>query len=70
MEGAKSAHFCSMCGPHFRSMKITKTLENMLHKTESMRMQLLNKDCVIRLRSFSTAEQKFILNHDEWSRLG
>jgi radical SAM ThiC family protein len=24
MEGAKSAHFCSMCGPHFCSMKITK----------------------------------------------
>ncbi len=23
-EGAKSAHFCSMCGPHFRSMKITE----------------------------------------------
>jgi len=24
MEGAKSAHFCSMCGPHFCSMKITE----------------------------------------------
>jgi phosphomethylpyrimidine synthase len=24
-EGAKTAHFCSMCGPHFCSMKITKT---------------------------------------------
>ena len=23
-EGAKSAHFCSMCGPHFCSMKITE----------------------------------------------
>ncbi|HLO68049.1 MAG TPA: phosphomethylpyrimidine synthase ThiC [Holophaga sp.] len=23
-EGAKSAHFCSMCGPHFCSMKITQ----------------------------------------------
>jgi phosphomethylpyrimidine synthase len=22
-EGAKSAHFCSMCGPHFCSMKIS-----------------------------------------------
>ncbi|HUP65981.1 MAG TPA: phosphomethylpyrimidine synthase ThiC, partial [Thermoanaerobaculia bacterium] len=22
-EGAKVAHFCSMCGPHFCSMKIT-----------------------------------------------
>src|SRR6202044_1514005 len=25
-EGAKSAHFCSMCGPHFCSMKITETV--------------------------------------------
>jgi phosphomethylpyrimidine synthase len=24
MEGAKSAHFCSMCGPHFCSMRITE----------------------------------------------
>jgi len=23
-EGAKLAHFCSMCGPHFCSMKITE----------------------------------------------
>jgi phosphomethylpyrimidine synthase len=23
-EGAKTAHFCSMCGPHFCSMKITQ----------------------------------------------
>ncbi|CAG0987608.1 partial Phosphomethylpyrimidine synthase, partial [Anaerolineae bacterium] len=23
-EGAKLAHFCSMCGPHFCSMKITQ----------------------------------------------
>ena len=25
-EGAKTAHFCSMCGPHFRSMKITEAV--------------------------------------------
>jgi phosphomethylpyrimidine synthase len=24
VEGAKTAHFCSMCGPHFCSMKITE----------------------------------------------
>jgi len=23
-EGAKTAHFCCMCGPHFCSMKITE----------------------------------------------
>lgn len=27
-EGAKMAHFCSMCGPHFCSMKITEDVRN------------------------------------------
>ena len=27
-EGAKQAHFCSMCGPHFCSMKITKDVRD------------------------------------------
>ncbi|HJM57710.1 MAG: phosphomethylpyrimidine synthase [Planctomycetes bacterium] len=27
-EGAKVAHFCSMCGPHFCSMKITEDVRN------------------------------------------
>ncbi len=27
-EGAKSAHFCSMCGPHFCSMKLTQDVRN------------------------------------------
>lgn len=27
-EGAKVAHFCSMCGPHFCSMKITQDVRN------------------------------------------
>ena len=27
-EGAKSAHFCSMCGPHFCSMKITQEVRD------------------------------------------
>jgi len=27
-EGAKSAHFCSMCGPHFCSMKITQDVRD------------------------------------------
>ncbi len=28
-DGAKSAHFCSMCGPHFCSMKITDDVRNL-----------------------------------------
>ena len=27
-DGAKSAHFCSMCGPHFCSMKITQDVRD------------------------------------------
>jgi len=27
-EGAKQAHFCSMCGPHFCSMKISQDVRD------------------------------------------
>ncbi|MDI1243602.1 MAG: phosphomethylpyrimidine synthase ThiC [bacterium] len=30
-EGAKLAHFCSMCGPHFCSMKITQDVRDYAH---------------------------------------
>src|SRR5439155_13181378 len=41
MEGAKSAHFCSMCGPHFCSMKITEVVrkyaaENAIDESRSI----------------------------------
>jgi phosphomethylpyrimidine synthase len=31
-EGAKTAHFCSMCGPKFRSMKITQEVRDFAAK--------------------------------------
>jgi phosphomethylpyrimidine synthase len=31
-EGAKTAHFCSMCGPHFCSMKITQDIRDYAEK--------------------------------------
>ena len=31
-EGAKVAHFCSMCGPHFCSMKITQDVRDYVEK--------------------------------------
>ncbi|HEY7744498.1 MAG TPA: phosphomethylpyrimidine synthase ThiC, partial [Burkholderiales bacterium] len=31
-EGAKLAHFCSMCGPHFCSMKITQDVREYAEK--------------------------------------
>ncbi|MDQ1559045.1 MAG: phosphomethylpyrimidine synthase [Pyrinomonadaceae bacterium] len=33
-EGAKLAHFCSMCGPHFCSMKITQEVRDFAAKKE------------------------------------
>ncbi|HWX16390.1 MAG TPA: phosphomethylpyrimidine synthase ThiC [Chthoniobacterales bacterium] len=33
-EGAKSAHFCSMCGPHFCSMKITEDVRKFAAQQE------------------------------------
>ncbi len=34
-EGAKVAHFCSMCGPHFCSMKITQDIREYAEKEEA-----------------------------------
>ena len=47
-EGAKSAHFCSMCGPHFCSMKITEdvrkyALEQGLAEEEALARGLAEK---------------------------
>jgi phosphomethylpyrimidine synthase len=47
-EGAKSAHFCSMCGPHFCSMKITEDVrkyaaEQGVAEEEALKMGLAEK---------------------------
>ncbi len=47
-EGAKSAHFCSMCGPHFCSMKITEDVrkyaaEQGLAEEEALKKGLAEK---------------------------
>jgi phosphomethylpyrimidine synthase len=47
-EGAKTAHFCSMCGPHFCSMKITEEVrkyadEQGLSEEEAVRRGLAEK---------------------------
>jgi phosphomethylpyrimidine synthase len=47
-EGAKTAHFCSMCGPHFCSMKITEDVrkyaeQNGLNGSESIESGLREK---------------------------
>ena len=42
-EGAKVAHFCSMCGPHFCSMKITQDVRDYAKKKESLKIVLYKK---------------------------
>jgi phosphomethylpyrimidine synthase len=47
-EGAKSAHFCSMCGPHFCSMRITEDVrkfaaEQKLSEDEALRAGMEQK---------------------------
>ncbi|MBV9009040.1 MAG: phosphomethylpyrimidine synthase ThiC [Verrucomicrobia bacterium] len=47
-EGAKTAHFCSMCGPHFCSMKITEDVrkyaaEQGLSESEALEQGLQDK---------------------------
>ncbi len=47
-EGAKSAHFCSMCGPHFCSMKITEDVrkyaaEQAISEEEALRLGMEEK---------------------------
>ncbi len=41
-EGAKSAHFCAMCGPHFCSMKISQDVRVYAANLDIMRVQDLN----------------------------
>jgi phosphomethylpyrimidine synthase len=47
-EGAKTAHFCSMCGPHFCSMRITEDVrkyaaEHQLSEDEALRAGMEQK---------------------------
>ncbi len=47
-EGAKLAHFCSMCGPHFCSMKITQETREFaakegIEEEKALQSELLRK---------------------------
>ncbi|MDE2088532.1 MAG: phosphomethylpyrimidine synthase ThiC [Gammaproteobacteria bacterium] len=42
-EGAKLAHFCSMCGPHFCSMKITQDVRDYARSRGLTEQEALNK---------------------------
>jgi phosphomethylpyrimidine synthase len=52
-EGAKSAHFCSMCGPHFCSMKITEEVRRYAAEQGIAEEEALSKGMEEKSREFS-----------------
>jgi phosphomethylpyrimidine synthase len=42
-DGAKIAHFCSMCGPHFCSMKITQDIRDYSEEQEALQKSMEEK---------------------------
>ena len=51
-EGAKLAHFCSMCGPHFCSMKITQDVREFAAKLGVSEQEALKKGMEIKSVEF------------------
>ena len=51
-EGAKLAHFCSMCGPHFCSMKITQDVREYAEKKELEEKQALQEGMKEKAREY------------------
>ena len=51
-EGAKVAHFCSMCGPHFCSMKITQEVRDYAAKQDLTASEVLARGMAEKSREF------------------
>ena len=51
-EGAKLAHFCSMCGPHFCSMKITQDVREYAEKQGISEIDALKKGMEVKAVEF------------------
>jgi phosphomethylpyrimidine synthase len=54
-EGAKSAHFCSMCGPHFCSMKITEDVRKYAAEQGIAEQEVLAQGMEKKSEEFRTA---------------
>jgi len=54
-EGAKTAHFCSMCGPHFCSMKITEDVRKYAAEQELTDAEALKAGMQQKSREFTEA---------------
>lgn len=51
-DGAKVAHFCSMCGPHFCSMKITQDIRDYAEKNQLGEDEVLEKGLLEKAHEF------------------
>jgi phosphomethylpyrimidine synthase len=51
-EGAKSAHFCSMCGPQFCSMKITEDVRKYATEQGVKQEEALQKGMIEKSKEF------------------
>ena len=55
LQGAKTAHFCSMCGPHFCSMKITEDVRRYADEQSVSEEQALQPGMERKAREFNEA---------------
>jgi phosphomethylpyrimidine synthase len=60
-EGAKLAHFCSMCGPHFCSMKITQDVRDYAEKQGLSEREALDKGLQDKAREFMDSGSELYL---------
>jgi phosphomethylpyrimidine synthase len=51
-DGAKTAHFCSMCGPHFCSMKITEDVRKFAEEQKISEAEALQKGLAEKSKEF------------------
>jgi|10_taG_2_1085330.scaffolds.fasta_scaffold01999_7 phosphomethylpyrimidine synthase len=60
-DGAKVAHFCSMCGPHFCSMKITQDVRDYAASIETSEEEALKKGMEEKSQEFKEKGNKVYL---------
>jgi phosphomethylpyrimidine synthase len=69
-ESGKVAHFCSMCGPKFCSMKITQDVRDFTAKLDSGEISIKILDETIVMTTGMTAEQGMALKAKEFTDSG
>ncbi len=60
-EGAKIAHFCSMCGPHFCSMKITQDIREYAEKNNGNEVTEIEKGMEEKAEAFKQSGSEIYL---------